>query len=224
MRCGMRSHNKSRRKRLLPGCILALAAAVFLMGCGESKKAKEARLQGIAQVDAGQWEEAILSFEAALEEADGIVDEFELDILKYRGEAEYRLGDYAAAAHTYGILAEVDEEKPEYLYYKTMAEAASCNQAGVELLEAGQYEEALSFLEAGLSLVEGLNRGEAVQTELAAAFHYNIGAVYEKQGEFAKALGVFQEYVSAYGMTPELEKELAFLESRLDGGNDGGND
>ena len=38
----------------------------------------------------------------------------ELDILKYRAEAEYKIGDYRAAAHTYDVLSQVDGEKPEY--------------------------------------------------------------------------------------------------------------
>ena len=58
------------------------------------------------------------SFDLALKEADGVVNAFELDILKYRGEAEFMLEDYEAAAHTYGILADVDGKEPEYLYYK----------------------------------------------------------------------------------------------------------
>ena len=110
-------------------CLLFLSAAcaVCVAGCGESKAAKEARLAGIRDMEAEQYEQALASFQEALDASDGIVDEFELDILKYRGEAEYRLGDYRAAAHTYDILAEVDEGKAEYRYCKAMAEAQAGN-------------------------------------------------------------------------------------------------
>lgn len=98
-------------KRLKRGKIsLFLAAAVLslgiLSGCGaESKEAKEARMTGIEQLNAGNYQDAIDSFGKALDESDGIVNSFELDVLKYRGEAEYKLADYKAAAQTYGILA-----------------------------------------------------------------------------------------------------------------------
>lgn len=118
-------------KRLKRGKIsLFLAAAVLslgiLSGCGtESKEAKEARMTGIEQLNAGNYQDAIDSFGKALDESDGIVNSFELDVLKYRGEAEYKLADYKAAAQTYGILAEVDGGKAEYLYYKAASEAAA---------------------------------------------------------------------------------------------------
>ena len=98
-------------KRLKRGKIsLFLAAAVLslgiLSGCGaESKEAKEARMTGIEQLNAGNYQDAIDSFGKALDESDGIVNSFELDVLKYRGEAEYKLADYKAAAQTYGILS-----------------------------------------------------------------------------------------------------------------------
>lgn len=128
-------------KRLKRGKIsLFLAAAVLslgiLSGCGaESKEAKEARMTGIEQLNAGNYQDAIDSFGKALDESDGIVNSFELDVLKYRGEAEYKLADYKAAAQTYGILAEVDGGKAEYLYYKVASEAA-----------AGQAEDAEKVL------------------------------------------------------------------------------
>ena len=41
---------------------------------------------------------------------------FEIDVLKYRGEAEFLLGDYGAAAYTYDTLAKVDKPRAEYYY------------------------------------------------------------------------------------------------------------
>ena len=66
----------------------------------------------------------------ALDEADGIVGPFELDVLKYRAEAEYLTEDYRAAAHTYDILADVDGEKREYLYYGAASHAPPTRDAG----------------------------------------------------------------------------------------------
>ena len=106
-----------KRHRLLCRVLAASAAALLLTGCGDSEKAREARMAGIEQMNQENYEDAIASFDKALDEADGIVGPFELDVLKYRAEAEYLTEDYRAAAHTYDILADVDGEKREYLYY-----------------------------------------------------------------------------------------------------------
>ena len=256
-------------KRLKRGKIsLFLAAAVLslgiLSGCGaESKEAKEARMTGIEQLNAGNYQDAIDSFGKALDESDGIVNSFELDVLKYRGEAEYKLADYKAAAQTYGILAEVDGGKAEYLYYKAASEAAagqaedaekdfaaaeekaknskkssaaapgvslaftalasaardagdselaaqSCNpeiynQLAISEMEAGDYESAMSHYEEALSLADN---------ETALVIRQNIAVLYEKEGDFAKALEQFKECQAAGADTPEVQKEIRFLESR----------
>lgn len=200
--------------------LFLLAAGMLLTGCGESKAAREARLQGIQELEAGQWEEAIASFETALEHADGIVDEFELDILKYRGEAEYRLGDYEAAAYTYQILAEVDGAKREYAEWQNSARIQQMNQQGTELLKEGKTDEARVIFETGLDTLLKSDSEVEKAEELEAIFVYNIGAAYEHMGEFSKALEQFQQYGSRYGLTPELEKEIAFLEYCQDGGEE----
>ena len=109
--------------------VLALCAG--LTGCQPSKAAKEAREAGIASLDAGDYNAAIQSFEEALEERKGSVGEFEYDILKYRGEAEYRVGDYEAAAHTYDVLIQVDGGRAEYynLYAMALARSGDWNSA-----------------------------------------------------------------------------------------------
>lgn len=216
MQIGRRCRNKEKTGSCAAAVFL-LSAGIFLTGCGEAKEAKEARLQGIAQLQAGQYEAAIASFETALSQADGIVDSFELDLLKYRGEAEYALGDYTAAEHTYQILAEVDGEKQEYAEYRNSAELQRMNQQGLALLEEKKAEEALLVFEAGMEKLLQTDSRIALEEELTAVFTYNIGVAYEAQGEFAKALEQLRSYASNYGSTPELEKEIQFLESRQEG-------
>lgn len=256
-----------RRGRHCRAAVLFSAAVLLLAGCGESKAAKEARLQGIQKMQEANYAEAVASFDMALEEADGIVNAFELDILKYRGEAEYRLEDYRAAAHTYGILVEVDGEKPEYLYYKAASEAMDKNletaeadyqkavsadgekqAAGAGLAlgalasaarEAGDYEKAIGLCQSaldggvsnaelynqlGLCLMEAGRYDEAVErfeqgisvadSASAALLKRNEAAAYEQSGDFARALELLKEYAASQGSTPEVEKEIAFLESR----------
>ena len=86
--------------------LAALLLGVSLAaGCQGTDPAREQfRLDGIAQMEQGDYEGAIASFDEAIAHSDGRVGDFELDVLKYRGEAEYKLGDYPAAAHTYDVL------------------------------------------------------------------------------------------------------------------------
>ena len=76
--------------------LAALLLGVSLAaGCQGTDPAREQfRLDGIAQMEQGDYEGAIASFDEAIAHSDGRVGDFELDVLKYRGEAEYKLGDY----------------------------------------------------------------------------------------------------------------------------------
>lgn len=284
------------RYRQLCRVLAAVSSVLLLTGCGDSKEAREARMSGIEQMNQRNYEEAIASFDRALSEADGIVGAFELDVLKYRAEAEYLTEDYQAAAHTYDILADVDEGKREYLYYgaashalagalpeaieayekaqgessgkaseqKKEAESAQASvdpgqksiheaalspeeEAGRSLAlsaigkayeDQGQYEEAMSFYEGasssgltadlcnrmGLCMMAAgeydeaivyFEKGMTLQDEVKMPdLKYNEAAAYEYKGNFEKALELLNTYVSDYGSSPEIEREILFLESR----------
>lgn len=78
------------RKHLRPLAVLA-AAALLLTGCkGVTEEEKTARENGIALLESGDYEGALDQFEALIQDADRVTD-FEVDILKYRAEAEYGL-------------------------------------------------------------------------------------------------------------------------------------
>ncbi len=97
--------------------VMSLAAMLLMTGCGAKTKEKlELRNAGIDKLNAGDYHGAIESFDQALERSKKVVGEFELDVLKYRADAETGAEDYEAAAHTYEVLCQVEEEKPEYLY------------------------------------------------------------------------------------------------------------
>lgn len=193
-------------------CLLAAVCVVSVLGtagCGGSQKEREEiRLLGIEQLDGGNYEEAIQSFEQALALSSKVVGEFELDILKYRAEAEYRAGDYQAAAYTYQVLMQVDEEREEYrtrvcrLYiaagqldeaveeYKKLYEAGSEETArillalGQALTEAGRFDEAMGLYE------------QAVDGGVASGELYNRMAVCELEaGETDLALQYLEQGV-----------------------------
>lgn len=114
-------------------------AAAILAGCsGIPEEMLAEREAAIAMMDSGDYEGAVAAFNGLVAEATSVT-EFELDILKYRAEAEYKLGDYAAAAYTYDILNQVDAERAEYCYFGAMSLAKAGDLAGAqELLEKGK--------------------------------------------------------------------------------------
>lgn len=251
-----------RRMKVFAAAVLA---AGLLAGCG-SPAGEELRLAGIQALDSGDYETAITSFDQALEKSRGKVSEFELDVLKYRAEAEYLVGDYEAAAHTYDVLIQVDEEIPEYLNKRCMSYAALgelgkaqedynrsysldkegvglesamltltaameatdgyesqameiyqqlladgkgnaeiYNRMGVNRMETGNYAEALDYFGQGIALGD-----ETVMPDLL----FNQAVAYEYQGDFSRARELFSQYVDRYGSNEEVERELAFLETR----------
>jgi len=99
---------------LLSACIILMVCA--LCGCGKNtKKEKELREQAIGFMEQGDYSAAVARFNEALSYKDGKYGKLEIDILRYRAEAEVLSGDYGAAANTYDQLCHDDEEKPEYL-------------------------------------------------------------------------------------------------------------
>ncbi|MDO5349758.1 MAG: tetratricopeptide repeat protein [Lachnospiraceae bacterium] len=107
---------KPKGRAVLWAAVLA-AAVLSLGGCKEKGPDKqELRMAGIEKLDAGDYSGAIIEFDAAIQASTGKVGAFEIDVLKYRAEAEYMLKDYQAAAHTYDVLLQVDKKEPEYLY------------------------------------------------------------------------------------------------------------
>lgn len=255
---------------------MLVVTAMLLTGCRGSKEKYIFRETGIQQLAAGSYKEAIQSFDQALKHSDGLVGVFELDVLKYRAEAEYKVEDYEAAAHTYEVLIQADKPLPEYrdmqnmvyikageldkalaAYQESLKKSGSdktkSNTDGTEnavrkailmelgraLTNVGRFDEAKTlYLQAitdgmmdgelynrmGLCELEEGNLDQAMDyfvkgaqlpdTGARSKLLYNQAAVYEKKQDFEKAKALLESYVSTYGSTPELEKELAFLKTR----------
>lgn len=152
-------------------CVLAVTAC---KGKGTDKYAY--RTQGIEKLEGGDFEGAVRSFDEAIQNSNGLVRTFELDVLKYRGEAEYRLEDYEAAAHTYDILIQVDGEKAEYLYLRSISTAVQ-----------GQWEAAFKDYEQAKELDPA--------AELAVLAMAAVGAAMEDGGQTQQAMALYQNAI-----------------------------
>lgn len=158
---------------------ILLAAALSLTAC-QGKQGEEARLTGIEQMKNKDYIGAVQSFEQALEHSGGKVGAFELDVLKYRAEAEYLLTDYEAAAHTYGVLLQVDGKRLEYHLYRSMA-----------LAEAGQLETAVDEYQAAAALAETGDKDE--DKTAVAELLLSLGTLLEAQPEHRETAGTLYQ-------------------------------
>lgn len=168
------SRGMSRGLAVLAAALLGIGTA----GCGQASAARqELRLQGIEKLESGDYSGAIADLDEALSQGKGRVSAFELDILKYRGEAEYRAEDYSAAAHTYEILMQVDEKRPEYVRLHCIASVKSGDvQTALEDF-TGLYEEQKADKDADA----------AALTELLG----DVGAALEEAGETEAAMSLY---------------------------------
>lgn len=202
---------KSRKARVMSFVMaFCLGTALLVSGCKNKEEERQnMRLLGIEQLEAGSYEEAIQSFEEALKNnSSGLVGDFELDLLKYRAEAEYKAGDYEAAAYTYEILWQVDEENKEYLtrmcmlaiaggqldkaktgyqkLYETIPQDPQTTQAllllGQALTDADRFDEAQELYEQAMN--GGIQSGE---------MYNRMGLCKLEAGEIDEAIGYFEQ-------------------------------
>lgn len=180
---GRMTGGSSPRQRRWAALAAVFLGASLLWGCQSADPARdEYRLAGIEQMDQGDYEGAIASFEEAIAHSDGRVGEFEIDVLKYRGEAEYKAEDYPEAAHTYGVLLQVDGEDPDYYYLRSMAYSAQDMTA-----------EAEADAQAASELEQSRGQLSPVMEEAMAA----LGGAWMKAGDQEKAEAAFDRVLTA---------------------------
>lgn len=199
-------------KKFKKTVVILLVSAASITGCKGNSEKYTYRETGIEQLKAGSYEAAITSFEQALDHSAGRVGTFELDVLKYRAEAEYNMGDYEAAAHTYEVLTKVEKVTPEYL-----------NMQSLLYMKAGKLDEALEAYEASrtlqpetavtepvlLSLGQALTDAgrqdeakvlyqKAIEAGLQSSWLYNMMGLGEMEAEnYDKALEYFSLGIQA---------------------------
>lgn len=172
--------------------------AVLATGCqGGSKEKYTFRETGISQLDAGSYEEAIQSFDQALEKSSKLVGNFEIDVLKYRAEAEIGARDFDAAIHTYEVLCQVDEELPEYLYRSSLLHTVT-----------GDYDKALEEYQKAYE--KKPQAPEATDTMLS------LGQGLTDAGRFDEAIELYQNAMNAGVQSGELYNRMGLCE--LDAG------
>lgn len=190
----------------LPGRILViLALMLFLTSCS-SKKINDLRLKGIEELQKAKYEDAIESFNEAMELSDGKVGELQLDIMTYRAEAEYMTGDYEAAQKTIDTLREVDGDKENYRKIQSQLDAKKLITEATEALNNGDCDTARQKLDEASAL--GIKNDRELR--------FDEIVYLEKTAQWEAAYNAVKEYLEQYPSDKEAKRELKFLETRVD--------
>jgi tetratricopeptide (TPR) repeat protein len=209
---------------LLVGLFVVLIAAIIgVRSHIKTTKMNAYRESGITAMADSRYEDAIENFDQALDLAGSKIDKTQIDILERRAEAEYNLKDYAASLDSWKILMETDSTNDEYKKNAVLCmmetgqyeealqiglmQSRIYNKMAVEKIKAGDYEGAITIIDQGLAVDDG---------SAGADLLYNKAVAHESRGNYEEALQLFREYVSRYGTDENVQKEITFLETRVD--------
>ena len=181
------------------GCVTLL-----LTGCGN--RVEELRLQGIDLVEKGKYEEAITTLDEAMERSRGRVGAEQYDILLYKAEAEYMLGDYDAARKIIETLREVNGDQEVYLQFQTQLDARQYIESATKALNDGDMDAAR----------ESLDQAKAAGLTNDKDYQFDELVYLEKTAQWTEAYEAVQTFLENYPGDADATRELAFLRTRID--------
>lgn len=190
---------KSMKTAAWIGCVVLL-----LSGCGN--KVEELRLQGIDLVEKGKYDEAITTLDEAMERSKGRVGEEQYDILLYKAEAEYMLGDYDAARKIIETLREVNGDQEVYLQFQTQLDARQYIENATKALNDGDTDTAR----------ESLDQAKAAGLTNDKDYQFDELVYLEKTAQWQEAYAAVQTFLDNYPGDADATRELAFLRTRID--------
>lgn len=184
---------------------LVLLFVMLLLTACSGKKVDELRLKGIEELQKAKYEDAIKTFNEALELSDGKITEVQYDILIYRAEAEYMTGDFEAAQKTIDTLRVVNGDRDEYLRFQAQLDAKKLISEATDALNAGDLETAREKMDKAVSY--GITNDRDLQ--------FDEIVYLEKTAQWEEALEQIKTYLEQYPKDKDAEREKKFLETRV---------
>ena len=235
----------------------AMAATLLLSGCTSEaeEKAQEYKELGITQMESGDYESAVNSFQRALDQSVGKIGAQELDICYYKAMAQYKSGDAEGAIEACTSLLDYDEKNWEVYYLRgniylqeqqnenalaDYAEAVSLNDDDLELCvhiyedlvsaglgDSGQeyYDKVMSvtpssgeeyYFVGDMYFLTGNNEEAKTNLQKAADEGYDralllLGQLYKAEGSDEDAKNAFASYMEKYPEDAEALGELGAI-------------
>ena len=230
---------KSLKKKMY--CLLL---SLLLVSCGTqvNKEEETYRQYGIHCLESGKYEEAIDSFQKALDQSMGKVGERELDICFYKARAHYLNSEWEEALSIYNSIIEYNENARAYylrgcLYMNSGEEALGLSDFEMAVKEdkddyeiyLGIYENLVSHnkMDRALSYLE---LAQGIKGEEGVDYFYKGRILYLKK-EYEAAIEALQKALEkeenvasyylglVYEQKGETEKADIYIKQYLNSGN-----
>ncbi|MCI8293099.1 MAG: tetratricopeptide repeat protein [Hespellia sp.] len=172
--------------------ILAVLMLCVLSGCEKTDYMQD----GTASLEAGRYEEAVETFEKAVEEEENIGEAY-----RGIGIARYELEQYEEALKSFEEALKYEIEKTPTIY----------NLMGVCDMRLESYQSALNNFQVGITTAEN---AEEDYSEIIREMKYNEVICYEKLLDWNNAKTKIEEYIAAYPDDSEAAREAQFLRTR----------
>lgn len=167
--------------------LLTLMSVFLLNGCGSDPLE-----EGLTFLQEGNYSEAILKFEEAVEEEKNLDDAY-----RGIGIAKWELEDYEGAKSAFKIALNYDAE----LYASTFNLLGACE------MKLENYKMALNYYRLAMGR-------EDCTEEMLREMRFNEIVALEKIGDMENAKTKLAEYISLYPDDQQAAKEAEFFETR----------
>lgn len=167
--------------------LLTIMSVLLLAGCGSNPLE-----EGLTFLQEGNYAEAIIKFEEAVEEEKNLDDAY-----RGIGIAKWEQEDYEGARSAFKMALNYDAE----LYASTFNLLGACE------MKLGNYKMALNYYRLGMEQ-------EGCTEEMLQEMRFNEIVALEKIGDLENAKLKLTEYVAAYPDDEKAAKEAEFFETR----------
>lgn len=117
----MKDWKNRKQAGIVRGLLVTMLGMSILTGCQNEealKNQKAYRQVGINQIEEGDYEGAVKSFQKALDQSLAVVGDMEIDICYYKAAAQYKSGDTKGALETYQALIDYDKKNADPYYLR----------------------------------------------------------------------------------------------------------
>lgn len=193
--------NKYNKKILY----ILILICIMLTACTNRNRIMAYRAEGINSLQNQNYQEALDYFNMAISAGDGEVTKLQYDLLLYKAECLFQLGDFSKSRDIYNVLLKVN---PNNSQFKEIFSIIS-SLASLDELRAALDNNNLTEAE------ELINKLKQTGLEHDRAVIFNQGVLYEKKGEWKYALDQFKYYLTQFPNDEKALHEIEFINAQL---------
>ena len=178
---------------------------IILTSCSNNSKILEYRKEGINLIRNKNYKDALNYFNIAISYGDGDVGEIQYDLLLYKAECLFMLGNYSECRDIYELLNKIKPNNKQYSEIYNLLNGVSKLSDLKNTINNNDLENAKKIIEDLKTL--GIEHDKSVL--------FNQAVIYEKEGEWKSALNAFNYYLKQYPNDELALKEIKFINTQL---------